>query len=104
MRLHAHTPPELRSLVTPSPPPPHTHHHHLPPPLPRRMGLDRGLPPPGFASADTSPGEGAIRMGQRYHCHNKCHTLGAAVGVMSSGKPHQYQDLPTWSCGLVARP
>ena len=41
-------------------------------------------------------------MGQRYHCHNKCYTLGAAVGVMSSGKPHQSQDLPDlvqWSSG-----
>ena len=27
---------------------------------PRRMGLDRGAPPPGFALADTPPGEGAI--------------------------------------------
>ena len=79
-----------------SPPPPPTG--------PRWMGLNRGPPPPGFASADTPPGEGAIRMGQRYHCHNKCCTLGAAVGVMSSGKPHQSQDLPTWSSGLVARP
>ena len=32
-------------------------------------------------------------MGQRYHCHNKCYTL-AAVGVMSSGKPHQSHDRP----------
>ena len=75
-----------------------------PPPPTRRMGLNRGPPPLGFASADTPPGEGAIRMGQRYHCHNKCYTLGAAVDVMSSGKPHQSQDLPTWSCGLVAPP
>ena len=80
-----------------NPPPPHTH-------TPRRMGPDRGPPPPGFASADTPPGEGAIRMGQRYHCYIKCYTLGAAVGVMSSGKPHQSQDLPVWSCGLVAQP
>ena len=83
------------------------HLHNAPPnptPWPRRIGLDRGPPPPGFASVDTPPGEGAIRMGQRYHCHNKCYTLGAAVGVMSSGKPHQSQDLPTCSCGLVARP
>ena len=28
----------------------------------------------------------------------------AAVSVMSSGKPHQSQDLQTGSCGLVARP
>ena len=28
---------------------------------------------------------------------------GAAVSVMSPGKPHQSQDLQTWSCGLVAR-
>ena len=77
-----------------------------PPPYtgPRRMGLNRGPPPPGTASADASPGEGAIRMGQQYHCHTKCYTPGAAVSVMSSGKPHQSQYLQTWSCGLVVRP
>ena len=77
-----------------------------PPPLkaPRRMGLNRGPPPPGTASADASPGEGAIRMGQQYHCHTKCYTPGAAVSVMSSSKPHQSQYLQTWSCGLVVRP
>ena len=31
-------------------------------------------------------------------------TTGAAVSVMSSGKPHQSQDPQAWSCGLVARP
>ena len=75
-----------------------------PPPPPRRMGLNRGPPPPGTASADASPGEGAIRMGQQYHCHTKCYTPGAAVSVMSSGQPHQSQYLQTWSCGLVVRP
>ena len=29
---------------------------------------------------------------------------GAAVSVMSLGKPHQSYDLQTWSCGLVAWP
>ena len=43
-------------------------------------------------------------MGQQYHCHHKCYTFGAAVSVMSSGKPHQSLDLPTWSCGPVAQP
>ena len=74
-----------------------------PPPVLRRMGLNRGPPPPGTASADASPGEGAIWMGQQYHCHTKCYTPGAAVSVMSSGKPHQSQYLQTWSCGLVVR-
>ena len=31
-------------------------------------------------------------------------TKGAAVGVMSSGRPHQSQDLQTCSCGLMAWP
>ena len=67
----------------------------------------RAPPPPKGASttrnrlADASPGEGAIRMGQHYHYHTKCYTPGAAVSVMSSGKPHQSQYLQTWSCGLV---
>ena len=30
--------------------------------------------------------------------------VGAAVSVMSSGKPHQSQYLQTWSCGLMAQP
>ena len=77
-----------------------------PPPRVHRVGWawTGGLHHWVLASADTPPGEGAIRMGQRYHCHNKCYTLGAAVGVMSFGKLHQSQDLLTWSYGLVARP
>ena len=43
-------------------------------------------------------------MGQEYYCHTKCYTPGAAVSVMSFGKPHQSQYLQTWSCGLVVRP
>ena len=78
-----------------APPPP----THL-----RRMGVDRGPPPPGTAWADAPPGEGAIRMEQQYHCHTQCYAFGAAAGVMSSGKPPQSQDPQTWSCGLVARP
>ena len=69
-----------------------------------RMGLSRGPPPPGTTSADASPGEGAIQMGQEYYCHTKCYTPGATVSVMSSSKPHQSQYLQTWSCGLVVRP
>ena len=75
-----------------------------PPTLPRRMGLNTGPPPPGTAAVDASPREGAIRMGQQYHCHTKCYTPGAAVSVMSSGKPHQSQYLQAWSSGLVVRP
>ena len=77
-----------------------------PPPSPRlrRTGLNRGPPPPGSASADACPGEGTIRMGQQYHCHTKCYTPGAAVSVMSSGKPHRSQYLQTSSCGLVVWP
>ena len=43
-------------------------------------------------------------MGQQHHCHIQCYTYGVVVSVMSSGKPHQSQDLQTWSCGLVAWP
>ena len=39
-----------------------------PPPSPSQMGLDWGPPPPGTA---TTPGEGAIWMGQPYHCQAK---------------------------------
>ena len=94
------TPPSPPPFEIPPPP------QETPPPSgwPRQMGLNRGPPPPGTALADASPGEGAIRMGQQYHCHTKCYTPGAAVSVMSSGKPHQSQYLQTWSCGLVAQP
>ena len=68
---------------------------------PRKGG---GGYPPGrnFASADTPPGEGAIRMGQRYHCHNKCYTLGSCGGcdVLWQASPvSRPADLVQWSSG-----
>ena len=86
----------------------HTHHDRKQkmqfalPPLASGIKMTTLLPVP--PTADASPGEGAIPMGQQYHCHTKCYTPGAAVSVMSSGKPHQSQYLQTWSCGLVVQP
>ena len=60
--------------------------------LHHRVSLQR-IPLPGKVRSGWSSGTTAITSAAHLE-----------LGVMSSGKPHQSQDLPTWSCGLVARP
>ena len=70
------------------------------PPLhgPHRMGLDRGPPPLGFASADTPPGEGAIRMGQRYQVLHTWSCGGCDV-LWQASPVSRPADLVLWSSG-----